>query len=48
MVVKNNLCGKPSTKVIHIVEKNAYISEAGKTIVELVDGPNFRANVIYA
>ena len=48
VVVKNNLCGKPSTKVIHIVEKNAYISEAGKTIVELVDGPNFRANVIYA
>lgn len=48
VVVKNNLCGKPSTKVIHIIEKNAYVAEAGKTFVELVDGPSIQPNVVYA
>jgi ATP-dependent DNA helicase RecQ len=48
VVVKNNLCGKPSTKVIHIIEKNAYVAEAGKTFVELVDGPSLQPNVVYA
>jgi ATP-dependent DNA helicase RecQ len=48
VVVKNNLCGKPSTKVIHIIEKNAYVAEAGKSFVELVDGPSLQPNVVYA
>ena len=46
--VKNNLCGKPSTKVIHIIKRDAYVTEAGKTFVELVDGPSLFPNVLYA
>ena len=34
--------------MIHIVQKNAYVAEAGKHITELVDGPKIQANVIYA
>lgn len=48
VIVKNNLCGRDSTKVVHIVEKNAYIVEAGKTLVELVDGPSLQPKVVYA
>lgn len=48
VAIKNNLCGKSSTKVIHIIEKNAYVTEAGKTFVELVDGPSLLPNVVYA
>lgn len=47
VIVKNNLCGKASTKVVHIVEKNAYIIQAGKTLVELVDGPRLQPKVVY-
>ncbi len=47
-VIKNVICDRPSTKVIHIVQKNAYVAEAGKHITELVDGPKIQANVIYA
>lgn len=47
-IIKNILCGKESTKVIHIAEKNAYIASAGKTLVELIDGPCLKANVVYA
>ena len=46
--INNNLCGKESTKIIHIVESNAYIASAGKTISELVNGPSLRADTIYA
>lgn len=45
--IKNNLCGKTSTKVIHIIKRNAYVTEAGKTFVELVDGPSVLPNVMY-
>ena len=47
-VIKNVICDRPSTKVIHIVQKNAYVAEAGKHITELVDGPKIQANVVYA
>ena len=47
VIVKNNLCGRSSTKVVHIVEKNAYIVQAGKTLVELVDGPSMQPNIVY-
>lgn len=47
VIVKNHLCGKESTKVIHIVERNAYVVSAGKTLVELVNGPSLKANVVY-
>lgn len=46
-IVKNNLCGRESTKVIHIVETNAYVASAGKTLVELVNGPSLKADVVY-
>ena len=47
VIVKNNLCGRSSTKVVHIVEKNVYIVQAGKTLVELVDGPSLQTNIVY-
>ena len=47
VIVKNNLCGRSSTKVVHIVEKNVYIVQAGKTFVELVDGPSLQPNIVY-
>lgn len=48
VVVKNNLCGKESTKVIHITNSDAFISQAGKNITELVDGPSLKANVVFS
>lgn len=48
VVIKNNLCGKKSTKAIHILLKNAYVAEAGKYFTELVDGPKLQPNVVYA
>lgn len=48
IVLKNNLCGKQNTKIIHILAKNAYVAEAGKNIVELVDGPKLQVNTVYA
>lgn len=47
VIVKNNLCGRESTKVIHIVEANAYVASAGKTLFELVNGPSSKANIVY-
>jgi len=34
--------------VIHIIEKDAYVAEAGKYITELVDGPMLQAKVVFA
>jgi ATP-dependent DNA helicase RecQ len=48
VVIKNYLCGKESTKVIHITYSDAYISQAGKNITELVDGPSIKANVVFS
>ncbi len=48
ITIKNNLCGKSATKIIHIIKNNAYVNEAGKTFVELVDGPSILPSVIYA
>ena len=48
VVIKNNLCGKKSTRVIHILQKNAYVAEAGKNFTELVDGPKLQPNTVYA
>ena len=47
-VIRNNLCDRSSTKVIHIIEKDAYVAEAGKYITELVDGPMLQAKVVFA
>ncbi|NYB74954.1 ATP-dependent DNA helicase RecQ [Sedimentibacter hydroxybenzoicus DSM 7310] len=47
ITIKNNLCGKSATKIIHIIKNNAYVNEAGKTFVELVDGPSVLPSVIY-
>lgn len=46
--IKNNLFNKASTKVIHILSDNVYLSDAGKTFTELVDGPSVLPNVLYA
>lgn len=48
ITIKNNLCGKSATKVIHFIKENAYVNEAGKTFVELVDGPCVLPNTMYA
>lgn len=47
-VVKHNICERQSTKVIHIVQKDAYVAEAGKNITELVNGPKLQANVVFS
>lgn len=47
-VIRNNICERKSTKVIHVVQKNAYVAEAGKNITELVNGPKMLANVVFA
>ena len=47
-VIRNNICDRSSTKVIHIIQKNAYVAEAGKYITELVDGPVLQAKVMFA
>lgn len=48
VVLKNNFCGRSSTKIIHIIQKNAYVDEAGKYFTELVNGPQLQANTVYA
>ena len=45
--VKNNLCGKSETRVIHIIKENTYLDELGKTFIELVDGPSLSSDTLY-
>lgn len=47
-VIKNVLYGKPSTKLIHVIGRNLYIAETGKTFVELIDGPSILQNALFA
>ena len=47
VTIKNNLCYKNSSKVINIIRRNSCVSEAGKSFVELVDGPSFSPNLVY-
>ena len=47
VLVRNNICSIASVNIIHIIEKNIYIKEAGKMFVELVDGPSIQPSVIY-
>ncbi|WP_097006575.1 DEAD/DEAH box helicase [Lacrimispora amygdalina] len=46
-IIRNNFCEKESTRVIHIINKNAYIASAEKTFTEMVNGPSLQANVVY-
>ncbi|SCY77604.1 ATP-dependent DNA helicase RecQ [Lachnospiraceae bacterium XBB2008] len=48
LAIKNNVCGKPSTRVLHIIKRNVYISELGKNILELIDGPSILTSALYA
>lgn len=48
VVVRNNICNRANANIIHIVEKNTYIKEAGKMFVELVDGPSLHPTVVYS
>lgn len=45
--VRNNLCGKNETRVIHIIKENTYLDELGKTFIELVDGPSLLSDTLY-
>lgn len=45
--VRNNLCGKSETRVIHIIKENTYLDELGKTFIELVDGPSLLSDTLY-
>ena len=45
--VRNNLCGKSETRVIHIIKENTYLDELGKTFIELVDGPSLSSDTLY-
>lgn len=45
--VKNNLCGKSETRVIHIIKENTYLDELGKTFIELVDGSSLSSDTLY-
>ena len=45
--VRNNLCGKTETRVIHIIKENTYLEELGKTFIELVDGPSLSSDTLY-
>ena len=45
--VKKNLCCKPTTRIIHIINENTYISKLGKTFTELVDGPSIAGSALY-
>lgn len=46
--IRNNLCGKSETRVIHIIKENAYLDELGKDFIELVDGPSLSSDTLYA
>lgn len=46
-IINSTIVGNVNTKVIHIVNKNYYIKEAGKTFTELVDGPHLLANTAF-
>lgn len=45
--IKNNLCRKSETRVIHIIKENTYLDELGKNFIELVDGPSLFSNTLY-
>ncbi|RHO56680.1 ATP-dependent DNA helicase RecQ [Eubacterium sp. AM05-23] len=45
--VRNNLCGKSETRVIHIIKENTYLEELGKNFTELVDGPSLLSDTLY-
>lgn len=45
--VRNNLCGKSETRVIHIIKENTYLEELGKNFTELVDGPSLLSDILY-
>ena len=47
-VIRNSICERQSTKVIHVIQKNAFVAEAGKYMTELVDGPQIQANVVFS
>ena len=45
--IRNNLCGKRETRVIHIIKENTYLDELGKNFIELVDGPSLFSDTLY-
>ena len=45
--IRNNLCGKSETRVIHIIKENTYLDELGKNFIELVDGPSLFSDTLY-
>lgn len=45
--IRNNLCRKSETRVIHIIKENIYLDELGKNFIELVDGPSLFSNTLY-
>lgn len=45
--IRNNLCRKSETRVIHIIKENTYLDELGKNFIELVDGPSLFSNTLY-
>lgn len=45
--IRNNLCGKSETRVIHIIKENTYLDELGKNFIELVDGPSLLSDTLY-
>ncbi len=47
LTVRNNLCGKNGTRVIHIIKENVYLDELGKSFTELIDGPSLLSDTLY-
>lgn len=45
--IRNNLCRKSETRVIHIIKENTYLDELGKNFIELVDGPSLFSDTLY-
>ena len=45
--IRNNLCRKSETRVIHIIKENTYLDELGKNFIELVDGPSLFCDTLY-
>lgn len=45
--IRNNLCGKSETRVIHVIKENTYLDELGKNFIELVDGPSLFSDTLY-
>ena len=45
--IRNNLCGRSETRVIHIIKENTYLDELGKNFIELVDGPSLLSDTLY-